>query len=195
MLRLEGELAEVEVHDDVLAAGGGATNAVCLHKARAAGLGGFEFACAIPGTAGGGVQDERRRVRTGLDRRARPRSRLSRRRLRLAHCRRARPDVPSLGAPAGRRRRACRVPARPTTRGRDPGHRVRARRTAEGDPADEQAHVRERLQEPARGHRGGAHARALRAQGASHRRRGDLARSTRTSSRTPATRRAPTASR
>ena len=31
------------------------TNAVCLHRARAAGLGGFEFACAIPGTAGGGV--------------------------------------------------------------------------------------------------------------------------------------------
>jgi UDP-N-acetylmuramate dehydrogenase len=28
---------------------------VCLHRARAAGLGGFEFACAIPGTAGGGV--------------------------------------------------------------------------------------------------------------------------------------------
>jgi UDP-N-acetylmuramate dehydrogenase len=29
---------------------------VCLHRARAAGLGGFEFACAIPGTAGGGVR-------------------------------------------------------------------------------------------------------------------------------------------
>jgi len=39
----------------LLLAGGGATNAVCLHRARAAGLGGFEFACAIPGTAGGGV--------------------------------------------------------------------------------------------------------------------------------------------
>ncbi|MGI8421057.1 MAG: UDP-N-acetylmuramate dehydrogenase, partial [Gaiellaceae bacterium] len=36
-------------------AGGGAANAVCLHRARAAGLGGFEFACAIPGTVGGGV--------------------------------------------------------------------------------------------------------------------------------------------
>jgi UDP-N-acetylmuramate dehydrogenase len=35
---------------------GGATNAVCLHRARAAGLGGLEFACAIPGTAGGGVR-------------------------------------------------------------------------------------------------------------------------------------------
>ena len=56
VLRLEGELAEVEVRGDLLLAGGGATNAVCLHRARAAELGGFEFACAIPGTAGGGVR-------------------------------------------------------------------------------------------------------------------------------------------
>jgi UDP-N-acetylmuramate dehydrogenase len=55
VVRLEGELASVEVDDAALRAGGGATNAVCLHRARAAGLGGFEFACAIPGTAGGGV--------------------------------------------------------------------------------------------------------------------------------------------
>ena len=44
------------VEGDVLVAGGGAPNAVCLHRARAAGLGGFEFASAIPGTAGGGVR-------------------------------------------------------------------------------------------------------------------------------------------
>jgi UDP-N-acetylmuramate dehydrogenase len=56
VLRLEGELAEVVVDGETLAAGGGATNAVCLHRARAAGLGGLEFACAIPGTAGGGVR-------------------------------------------------------------------------------------------------------------------------------------------
>jgi UDP-N-acetylenolpyruvoylglucosamine reductase len=56
VLRLEGELASVEVSGEVLAAGGGAANAVCLHRARSAGLGGFEFACAIPGTAGGGVR-------------------------------------------------------------------------------------------------------------------------------------------
>jgi UDP-N-acetylenolpyruvoylglucosamine reductase len=55
IIRLEGPLAEVTVEDGCLAAGGGATNAVCLHRARSAGLGGFEFACAIPGTAGGGV--------------------------------------------------------------------------------------------------------------------------------------------
>ena len=56
VLRLSGELASVRVDGDRLIAGGGATNAVCLHQARAAGLGGFEFACAIPGTAGGGVR-------------------------------------------------------------------------------------------------------------------------------------------
>jgi UDP-N-acetylmuramate dehydrogenase len=56
VLRLEGELAEVAVDGTSLTAGGGATNAVCLHAARSGGLGGFEFACAIPGTAGGGVR-------------------------------------------------------------------------------------------------------------------------------------------
>jgi UDP-N-acetylmuramate dehydrogenase len=55
VLKLGGELAEVEFDGDVLRAGGGAANAVCLHRARAAGLGGLEFACAIPGTIGGGV--------------------------------------------------------------------------------------------------------------------------------------------
>jgi UDP-N-acetylmuramate dehydrogenase len=55
-VRLAGELAAVEIQDEVLVAGGGAANAVCLHRVRAAGLGGFEFACAIPGTAGGGVK-------------------------------------------------------------------------------------------------------------------------------------------
>jgi UDP-N-acetylenolpyruvoylglucosamine reductase len=56
VLRLDGDLAAVDVDGDVLRAGGGATNAVCLHRARSAGLGGLEFACAIPGTAGGGVR-------------------------------------------------------------------------------------------------------------------------------------------
>jgi UDP-N-acetylmuramate dehydrogenase len=54
-LKLAGELAQVDVREELLVAGGGAPNAVALHRARAAGLGGFEFACAIPGTAGGGV--------------------------------------------------------------------------------------------------------------------------------------------
>jgi UDP-N-acetylmuramate dehydrogenase len=55
VLKLAGALAEVETEGELLRTGGGAANAVGLHKARAAGLGGFEFACAIPGTTGGGV--------------------------------------------------------------------------------------------------------------------------------------------
>jgi UDP-N-acetylmuramate dehydrogenase len=57
VLRLAGGLAAVRVEGETtLVAGGGAANAVCLHRARDAGLGGFEFAAAIPGTAGGGVR-------------------------------------------------------------------------------------------------------------------------------------------
>src|SRR5881227_1940369 len=56
VLHLEGELADVRVEGDLLVAGGGATNAVCLHRARDADLGGLEFAAAIPGTVGGGVR-------------------------------------------------------------------------------------------------------------------------------------------
>ena len=55
VLKLGGALASVEVDGGLLRAGGGAANAVCLHRARTAGLGGFEFACAIPGTIGGGI--------------------------------------------------------------------------------------------------------------------------------------------
>ena len=59
-LKLAGGLAEVSLGDPSagetwLEAGGGATLAVCLHRARSAGLGGLEFACAIPGTVGGAV--------------------------------------------------------------------------------------------------------------------------------------------
>ena len=56
VVKLAGDLAGVDARDSLLIAGGGAPNAVALHRARAARLGGFEFACAIPGTAGGGVR-------------------------------------------------------------------------------------------------------------------------------------------
>jgi len=55
VLKLAGDLATVEASPPFLVAGGGAALAVCLHRARDAELGGLEFACAIPGTAGGGV--------------------------------------------------------------------------------------------------------------------------------------------
>jgi len=56
VLRLSGRLAEARADGTLLVAGGGATNALCLHRARDAGLAGFEFASAIPGTVGGGVR-------------------------------------------------------------------------------------------------------------------------------------------
>jgi UDP-N-acetylmuramate dehydrogenase len=55
VLKLAGELARAEAADGRLVAGGGAPLAVCLHRARAAELGGIEFVCAIPGTVGGAV--------------------------------------------------------------------------------------------------------------------------------------------
>jgi UDP-N-acetylmuramate dehydrogenase len=54
-LKLGGELAKAEAADGRLVAGGGAPLAVCLHRARAAELGGIEFVCAIPGTVGGAI--------------------------------------------------------------------------------------------------------------------------------------------
>jgi UDP-N-acetylmuramate dehydrogenase len=56
VLKLAGDLAGAVVDGRLLRAGGGASLAVCLHRARAAALGGLEFACAIPGTIGGGVR-------------------------------------------------------------------------------------------------------------------------------------------
>jgi UDP-N-acetylenolpyruvoylglucosamine reductase len=56
VIKLSGELATAHVEGQTLVMGGGAPNAVGLHRARTAGLGGFEFASAIPGTAGGGVR-------------------------------------------------------------------------------------------------------------------------------------------
>ena len=55
VLKLGGGLSKIELDGELVRAGGGAANAVVLHRVRDAGLGGFEFACAIPGTAGGGV--------------------------------------------------------------------------------------------------------------------------------------------
>jgi UDP-N-acetylmuramate dehydrogenase len=54
-LKLTGTLAYVKIQGERMIAGGGAPLAVCLHRARAAALGGLEFASAIPGTVGGAV--------------------------------------------------------------------------------------------------------------------------------------------
>jgi UDP-N-acetylmuramate dehydrogenase len=55
VVKLSGILASTKTEGEILMAGGGAPNAVCLHRARAANLGRLEFMCAIPGTVGGGV--------------------------------------------------------------------------------------------------------------------------------------------
>ena len=82
VLKLAGELAEVEIDGELLRAGGGAANAVGLHRARAAGLGGFEFACAIPGHDRRRRLDERGRLRRRVLAGARARARRDRRRAR-----------------------------------------------------------------------------------------------------------------
>ena len=85
VLRLDGRARRRRRStDELLAAGGGATNAVCLHRARAAGLGGLEFACAIPGTAGGGVRMNAGAYGSRLGRDPRARARRLGRRRRLA---------------------------------------------------------------------------------------------------------------
>ena len=134
--------------------------------------------------------DERRRVRLGLvgDPRARARR----------HGRRRADGSPatSSGSRTGTRRCApsqvvARVEYRLEPRaGRgDQGERRRARRAAQGDAADEQADVRQRVQEPAGELGAGRMLEAVRPQGPSDRRRGRSRRSMRTSSRTPTARR------
>lgn len=57
-LRLAGDLSRIEVDADRarLVMGGGASLAAAVRLCREAGLSGFEFACAIPGTAGGALK-------------------------------------------------------------------------------------------------------------------------------------------
>lgn len=56
VLRLAGELARIEVGAAGAVLGGGASLAAAVRKVGDAGLAGFEFACAIPGTMGGAVR-------------------------------------------------------------------------------------------------------------------------------------------
>ena len=139
VVRLAGDLATVEIDGDLLRAGGGATNAVCLHRARSAGLGGLEFACAIPGTAGGGVRMNAGAY--GSDWAGDPPARARRLggRERLADAGRARPVVPALRARARSGRGTRRVPPFASAHRRDQeatsrtssrGARRRSRRTS-----------------------------------------------------------------
>ena len=132
VLKLGGELAAVEVDGDMLRAGGGAANAVGLHRARAAGLGGFEFACAIPGTIGGGVWmnagayggDFAGVLERALVATADGSGWLTPAELGLS--------LPALGAPARPGRPAGRAAAAAAAPGRDQGRGARAERAAQG---------------------------------------------------------------
>jgi UDP-N-acetylmuramate dehydrogenase len=56
VLRLAGDLARVEQAGERIVCGGGAALAVVVRRSQEWGLAGAEFACAIPGTAGGAVR-------------------------------------------------------------------------------------------------------------------------------------------
>ncbi|MGI9187285.1 MAG: UDP-N-acetylmuramate dehydrogenase [Gaiellales bacterium] len=56
VLRLVGELSRIDVGSSGAVLGGGASLAAAVRKVGDAGLSGFEFACAIPGTMGGAVR-------------------------------------------------------------------------------------------------------------------------------------------
>ena len=165
VLKLAGELAAARVEGETLVAGGGAANAVCLHRARAAGLGGFEFASAIPGTVGGGV-----RMNAGAYGRewrdvlvdavvvdADGARTLDAAELELSY------RHSGLGPGEVVAEVRFRLEPRPPAEVKAP--RRRAARAAEGDAADEQADVRQRLQEPGRRARGGAADRGVRLKG------------------------------
>ena len=128
---------------------------------------------------------ERRRLRQRLEGDSRAGARRRRDRRSLVHQRGTRALVPPLrprpGAGGGRGR----VPARRPRRRRDQGDGRRHAVPAKGHAAHQQAHVRKRVQESGPRARGRTDDRALRPEGASHRRGDHLATPRRTSSRTP----------
>ena len=118
--------------------------------------------------------DERRRLRRRLARDHGARVRGHRGRRRLADAGRARHVLSPLRPRPRPGRGARRVPPPSAGPGRDQGRGPGAERHPQGRPADEPAHVRERVQEPrARADRR-PHARGLRPQGLPRRRRADL---------------------
>jgi UDP-N-acetylmuramate dehydrogenase len=56
VVRLDGELASIEIDGSDATCGGGASLAAVVRRATDAGLSGIEFGCAIPGTVGGAVR-------------------------------------------------------------------------------------------------------------------------------------------
>ena len=148
VVRLTGELAAAQADGELLVAGGGATNAVCLHRARAAGLGRLRVRLRDPRHGRRRRVDECRRLRERLERNPRTGTGSLVRGRGVDDAPRARPLLPAFGASARPGRRAGRVPPAAATRSRDQGGGGRPRRAPQGDTADQQAHLRIRVQEP-----------------------------------------------
>ena len=175
VLKLGGELARAEAVDGRLVAGGGAPLAVCLHRARAAELGGIEFVCAIPGTVGGGVWMNAGAYGGDI-------AAVLRRAL-VADASGARWRTPaelglsyrSSGLRHGQVVASAELALEPRPLAEIKADGRGDAGAAQGGPADEQADLRKRLQEPeARADRG-AHARGVRPARVRDRRRADLA--------------------
>ena len=115
---------------ELLVAGGGASLAVCLHRARDAGLGGLEFACAIPGTVGGAVWMNAGAYGSDISRRARARARRGRGRRGLARRGRAGPRYRRSELERGQvvARASCGSPRARSRRSRRPCAEMQARR-------------------------------------------------------------------
>ncbi len=195
VLRLEGDLAAVEIDGELLRAGGGATNAVCLHRARAAGLGGLEFACAIPGTAGGGVRMNAGAYGSDWSAILERALVVSRRRERMAHPRRARPLVPPLGARAPAR--SWRASSTASRRGRSSEIKAEVAELVARRKATQPTNKRtfgSVFKNPPGELGAGRMLERVRAQGATGSAAPSSRRGTRTSSRTPTARPRPTAS-
>ena len=125
LLKLAGTLAyaksgDREKGETNLTGGGGAPLAVCLHRARDAGLGGLEFACAIPGTVGGAVWMNAGAYGGDIGGNPRPRARRDRRGHEVADPGRAGARVPALESSPWTGSRRGRAPARSAARGGDP---------------------------------------------------------------------------
>ena len=149
VVRFSGPLAEVDVDDERLRVGAGATDRMIAIQAMKAGLSGLEFLIGIPGTLGGAVRmnagafggetaEVVERV-VALDPAGR-RHELARRRARLR--------LPPLGPAGGldrARRRAPRHAGRPA---RDRGPHAGDQGRARGEPAAARRDRRQHLQEP-----------------------------------------------
>ena len=154
--KLAGELAAARIEGTMLVGGGGRRTPSASTAPGRPSSAGFEFASAIPGTVGGGV-----RMNAGAYGGEWRDVLVDARVVDADTVRRLTPAELDLsyrhsGLGAGRGRRPGALPARAVDARGGEGDGGRAARAAQGDAADEQADLRQRLQEPRHRARGGA---------------------------------------